>query len=93
MALTEQKIVDKIELVGNPAYRSIQVRYDNQIFKDGVLLHTGNYERVALNPGSLVDNVYVQMDVSGYELEIRNIAEMCWTESAHTAYEAFLRSR
>ena len=93
MALTEQKIVDKIELVGNPNYRSIQIRYDNQVLKDGTLLHTGNYERVALVPGSLINDTYTQTDVSSYDAEIRGIANMCWTSATHTAYEAVLRAQ
>ena len=90
--LTEQKITDKIELVGNAAYRTIQIRYDNVILRDGVTISNGNYERTSITPGSLVEDVYVRTDVTSYPTEVQNIANLCWSDASHTAYENILRN-
>ncbi len=169
MDLEQIRVVDKIELVGDPAYRTIQVREDSQIMTNGFLTHTGNYHRVALTPGSLITtpvqvvdslpttpdgltdgdlyyqatdtettftvttsggssfsqlvlgqrglylynleadagrawalvstltdvpatyDVYRRTDLSAHSTEVSNIASVCWSDTAHTAYEAFLR--
>ena len=93
MALTEQRIVNKIELVGPEAYRTFQIRYDNLILKDGNVTHSGNYERIALSPGSIVDDEYVATDVTSYSTEIQNLTGACWTDDTHTTYEAYLRAQ
>ena len=92
MALTETRVTDKIEVVGNPDYRTLQIREDNQIFRDGALISSGNFHRFSLVPGSLVDDVYVRTDLTNLDQEIQNIAGLCWNDDVHTAYEAFLRS-
>lgn len=52
-------------------------------------LHT-----TAMAPGSLVDDTYIRVDVSETATipqEIKDIANMCWTEAVYTAHEAKLR--
>ena len=93
MSLVKQRITDKIELVGNPAYRTIQVRYDNQILEDGVVINNGQFERITLTPGLLVEDTYTRTNLADYDTEVRNIAEMFWIEASYTAHEAYLRSQ
>ena len=91
MALTEQTKT-KIEIVGNEAYRTFQIRTDNQILRDGVVISKGNYHRHTLVPGYLdQNNIYQRTDTSGETPEIQNITNLCWNNAAHTAYEAHLR--
>ena len=91
MALTEQSTT-KIEILGNEAYRTFQIRTDNHILRDGVVISKGNYHRHTLVPGYLdQDDVYQRTDTSGETSEVQNIANLCWTDAAHTAYEAYLR--
>ena len=92
MALTEEKTTDKIEVTGDPAYRSIQIRYDNRISRDGNVISTGNYERTSITPGSLMEDIYVRTDLTDFPQEVQNIAGLCWSDDVHTAYEAKLRS-
>ncbi|MCH9665575.1 MAG: hypothetical protein K0U41_06960 [Gammaproteobacteria bacterium] len=53
MALTEIKIDGQIELVGSESYRIIRVREDNQIYRDGALISSGNFHRHIIVPGTL----------------------------------------
>lgn len=49
----------------------------------------------AIVPGSLVDDVYVQTDISATSTipqEVKDLAGMCWSAAIHTAYEAKLRN-
>ena len=97
MALTEQSVY-RIEIVGEEAYRTFQIRRDDQILKDGIVISKDNFHRYILVPGGLVENevegeddVYQRTDVSGQTQEIQNIIGLCWDDAAHTAYEAKLR--
>ena len=92
MSLTEQSIT-RIEIVGEEAYRTFQIRTDNQILRDGVVISKGNYHRKTLVPGYIDgDNFYQRTDVSDETQEIQNITNLCWSNSAHQAYESYLRS-
>ena len=93
MSLSKQRVTDKIELVGNKTYRTIQVRYDNQILEDGEVISSGNYERIALPPGLLEDDTYTRTNLIDYDTEVRNHANMSWTEATYTAHEAYLRAQ
>jgi hypothetical protein len=67
MALTEKKIIDKIELLEN---NSIQVRTANVIEKDGVEI-SRIFHRHVVNPGD---------DLAEQDLKVKSIANAIWTD-------------
>ena len=79
MALTKQKVQDKIEIVSE--FKHIQIRYSNQILEDGVKLSEA-YERTVVSCGD-----YTAADEHG----IRAIAEAVWTQEIIDAYNAQLQ--
>lgn len=75
MALTEIKVIDKIEVVENG---TIQVREVSRIMKDGEqIAHT--YHRWILNPGQ---------DVSDQPANVQAICAAAWTPEVIAAYKA-----
>ena len=76
MALTKQKVQDKIEIVSE--FKHIQIRYSNQILEDGVKL-SESYERTVVSCGD-----YDKAD----EHNVRAIADAVWTADMIAAYEA-----
>ena len=84
MALVKRTVLDKIE-VGGP-YKSIQLRYDNQIIddSDNSIVVDGKFSRRVVH---CID------DISSESTEIKEIAAAVWTEELKTAYEAELAKR
>jgi predicted transcriptional regulator len=76
MALTKQKIQDKIEIVSQ--FKHIQIRYSNQIVEDGNVI-SQSYERTVVSCGD-----YDAAD----EHNVRAIADAVWTEEVINAYSA-----
>ena len=76
MALSKQKVQDKIEIVSE--FKHIQIRYSNQILEDGVKL-SESYERTVVSCGD-----YDKAD----EHNVRAIADAVWSEEIIAAYEA-----
>jgi predicted transcriptional regulator len=76
MALSKQKIQDKIEIVS--AYKHIQIRYSNQILEDGVVI-SNSFERTVVNCGD-----YESADANN----VRAIADAVWTAELIAEYEA-----
>jgi hypothetical protein len=75
MALTETKVIDKIEVIENG---TVQVREVTRIMKDGnEIAHT--YHRWAFAPGS---------DVSEMPANVVAICQVAWTPEVIAAYEA-----
>lgn len=81
MALTKQKIQDKIEIVSE--FKHIQIRYSNQILEDGVKLSEA-YERTVVSCGD-----YDAADLHN----VRAIADAVWTPELITAYQEQLNSQ
>ena len=81
MALVKKTVLDKIEVVG--PYKSIQLRYDNQIIDDSddSIVVDGKFSRRVVH---CID------DISSETTEIKEIAAAVWTEELKTAYEAQL---
>jgi hypothetical protein len=75
MALSEVKVIDKIEVVENG---SLQVREATRIMKDGEEI-AKTYHRWSFAPGS---------DVSGQPANVQAIATAAWTPEVISAYEA-----
>jgi len=84
MAITKEKIVDKVEVVG--PYNCLQVRYAWVIKEDDKEL-TRSYEREALDCGKITgdDNTWVDTDVSAKDDKIKNIAGVVWTSTEKDA--------
>ena len=76
MALTENKQIDKIEIVGNGI---IKLREATTIQKDGETVAT-TYHRWTFTPGS---------DVSSMPANVQAVAEVTWTPEVIAAYNAF----
>lgn len=75
MALTETKVIDKIEVVENG---SVQVREATKIERDGVEI-AKTYHRWVFAPGS---------DVSEMSANVQAICAAAWTPEVIAAYEA-----
>jgi hypothetical protein len=75
MALSEVKVIDKIEVVENG---TVQVREATKIMKDGEEI-AKTYHRWAFTPAS---------DVSGQPANVQAICAAAWTPEVIAAYEA-----
>ena len=75
MALSEVKVIDKIEVVENG---TLQVREATRIMKDGEEI-AKTYHRWAFAPGS---------DVTEMPANVQAIAAAAWTAEVVAAYEA-----
>jgi hypothetical protein len=76
MALTENKTIDQIEIVGG---WNIQVRQSIVIENDGEFV-AKNFHRWVLQPDS---------DISGQEQKVQDICNVAWTDEIKAAYETF----
>jgi hypothetical protein len=76
MALTENKEIDRIEVVENG---QIQVRQATVIERDGEFV-SRSFHRWVLTPDS---------DISGQEQKVQDICNAAWTEEVKAAYETF----
>jgi hypothetical protein len=75
MALTEKKLIDKIEVVQQ---WNIQVRQATIIERDGVFV-SRTFHRWVLNPDS---------DLTNQEQKVKDICNAAWTPEVRSAYEA-----
>jgi predicted transcriptional regulator len=75
MALTKQKVQDKIEIVS--AFKHIQIRYSNQIVEDGNVI-SQSYERTVVSCGD-----YDAAD----QHNVRGIADAIWNADLIAAYQ------
>ena len=80
MALTEEIIEDKIEVVGD--YKMVQVRTATVIKKDGVEISRSFYRHM----------VAPNADISGESAEVKAICNAVHTDEVKTAYEKHLKS-
>mgnify|MGYP003154995299 CR=1 FL=1 len=74
MSLSKKRVQDKIEIVGE--FKSIQVRYSDQIIEDGKVI-SQTYYRVA-NCGD---------DALASEHNVKGIADIYWTSDIKKAYK------
>jgi hypothetical protein len=79
MALTETKVIDRIEVVGNG---TVQVREATRILKDGEQI-AQTYHRWSFAPGS---------DVSEQPDNVKAICQAAWTPEIIAAYQAQLEA-
>jgi hypothetical protein len=76
MALSKQKVQDKIEIVS--AFKHIQIRYADQIVEDGSVI-SQSYWRTVVSCGD-----YAKAD----EHNVRGIADAVWTAELIAEYQA-----
>jgi len=81
MALTEETIQDKIEIVGD--YKHVQVRTATVIKRDGVEI-SRNFHRHVVAPDS---------DISGETQEVQNICNTVHTQAVKDSYAAHLAAQ
>lgn len=79
MALTKQKVQDKIEIVSE--FKHIQIRYANQIVEDGTVI-SSSFERTVVSCG--------EWDKAD-EHNVRAIADAMWTEELVTKYQESIK--
>ena len=78
MSLKKQRIQDKIEIIGE--YKSIQVRYADQIIEDGQVI-SSSYHRDIVSCGD---------DAKAIEHNVKALADIYWTDEIKAAYQASL---
>jgi len=78
MSLSKKRIQDQIEIVGE--FKTIQVRYQDQIIEDGKVIST-SYHRESITP----DN-----EAKAIEHDVKAIADIYWTDEIKAAYTASL---
>jgi hypothetical protein len=74
MSLSKKRVQDKIEIVGE--YKSIQVRYSDQIVEDGKVISSSYYR----------DTVSCGDDAKAIEHNVKGIADIYWTDEIKEAY-------
>lgn len=87
MALTEETVQDKIEVVGD--YKAVQVRTASIIKRDGVEI-SRNFSRHVLHPSKKVDGSWTDTDISGESTEVQAICNAVWSNSVKTAYQTMI---
>ena len=87
MALTEQTVQDKIEIVGD--YKHIQVRTATVIKRDDVEI-SRSFSRHVLSPCSKSDDTWGDTDITGESSEVQAIATAVWTDAVKTAYQQMI---
>jgi hypothetical protein len=79
MALTEKKIVDKMEILENG---KIQVREATIIEKDGVEIHRSFHRHI----------IYPGQDLTGQDPKVVAVANAVWTQEVIDAYLASVQN-
>ena len=87
MALTEETLEDKIEVVGD--YKAVQVRTATVIKRDGEEI-SRSFHRHVLQPSTKTDGSWADTDISGESTEVQGICNAVWTSAVKTAYETFV---
>ena len=87
MALTEETVQDKIEIVGD--YKAVQVRTATVIKKDGVEINR-SFHRHVLHPSTKTGDTWGDTDISGESAEVQGICTAVWSDAVKTAYQAMV---
>jgi len=84
MALTEETVQDKIEVVGE--HKAVQVRTATVIKRDGEEI-SRSFHRHVLHPSTKTDDAWADTDISGESTEVQGICNAVWTDAVKTAYQ------
>ena len=87
MALTEETVQDKIEIVSD--YKAIQVRTANIIKKDGVEI-SRTFHRHVLQCSTKTGDSWGDTDISGESTEVQAICNAVWSDSVKAAYRTMI---
>ncbi len=87
MALTEETVQDKIEVVGD--YKAVQVRTATIIKRDGVEI-SRSFHRHALQPSTKASGSWADTDISGESTEVQAICNAVWSDAVKTAYQTMI---
>jgi hypothetical protein len=79
MALTQDKIIDSIEIIGK--FKHIQVREKKRVFEDSKEI-SSSFHRYTLSPDS---------DNTNQPQEIQDIANIVWTKEVKASWKAHLK--
>ena len=85
MALTEEQVEDKIEVVGD--YKAVQVRTATVIKRDGTEI-SRSFHRHVLQCSTKTDGSWADTDISGESSEVQGICNAVWSDSVKTAYQS-----
>ena len=84
MALTEEQVQDKIEIVGD--YKHVQVRTATVIKRDGVEI-SRSFHRHVLQCSTKSGDTWGDTDISSESTEVQGICNAVWSDSVKTAYQ------
>ena len=84
MALTEETVEDKIEVVGD--HKHVQVRTATVIKRDGEEI-SRSFHRHTLSPSTKTDGSWADTDISGESTAVQGICNAVWTDAVKTAYQ------
>ena len=84
MALTEETIEDKIEIVGD--HKHVQVRTATIIKRDGTVI-SRSFHRHSLSCSTKTDDTWADTDISGESTEVQAICNAVWTDAIKTSYQ------
>lgn len=90
MALTEETVEDKIEVVGD--YKIVQVRTATVIKKDGVEINR-SFHRHQVSPSVKTDSGWANTDISGESTEVQGICNAVWSDAVKTAYQDMVNTQ
>ena len=87
MALTEETVQDKIEIVSE--HKMIQIRTATVIKRDGTEI-SRSYHRHVVAPCAKTDDTWADTDISGESTEVQAICNAVWTDAIKTAYQQMM---
>ena len=90
MALTEETVQDKIEVVGD--YKAVQVRTATVIKKDGVEI-SRSFHRHVLHPSTKASGSWADTDISKESTEVQAICNAVWSDAVKTAYQKMMDAK
>ena len=83
MALTEETVEDKIEVVNGT---SVQVRTATVIKRDGTEI-SRSFHRHVLQPSTKTGDTWADTDISSESAEVQGICNAVWTDAVKTAFQ------
>ena len=83
MALTEETLEDKIEVVNGT---HVQIRTATIIKRDGEEI-SRSFHRHVLQPSTKTGDTWADTDISSESAEVQGICNAVWTDAVKTAYQ------
>ena len=84
MALTEETVQDKIEVVGD--YKAVQVRTATVIKRDGTEI-SRSFHRHVLQCSTKSGDTWADTDISGESADVQGICNAVWSDAVKTAFQ------